>query len=277
MATTTQLPALVEQKLAAFARIQPEYEKCFQFTQEVHGQKRLASFPVAKIVYYLHSLWLCECKDRLLSIYKNIRRYEGRRCLELLRLWQRGQNAEVVDFLTRKLDALPFSEITTQLEGTRGRQDEQSMTRRLQHGRLILLNRGMNLLHALEAMFSLSEDALLVEVRAACEQYGHTPMRIETQLAELKKPLYAYRPHQALAQQNMVVMNQLNIDVLTQIADLPGERSWRVIPPTESPAPFAEQVIPGYLELRAPIYNNRRGVRFIDRVELEQDMYPLRV
>lgn len=271
MATTTPLPDLVVQKLSTFERIRPEFEECFRFTQDVHGQRRLASFPVARVVYYLHSLWLCECKDRLLSIYRNIRRYEGRRCLELLRSWQEGPSAEVVDFLTRKLDALPFADITEQLEEVRERQNEQALARRLEHGRLVLLNRGMNLLHALEAIFSLSEDALLVEVRAACEQYKHTSVQIAAQLAELDTQLYTYRPHQALAQQNMVVMNKLDMDVLTQLADMPEERSWHIVPPTESPVPFAEQVIAGYLQLRAPLYNNRRGVRFIDRVEVERD------
>lgn len=271
MATTTQIPALVEQKLAAFERLQPEFEACFRFTQEVHGQKRLASFPVAKVVYYLHALWVCECKDRLLSVYKNIRRYEGRRCLELLRAWQEGHNAEVVAFLTTKLDMLPFTDITAQLEAAHRQQGAQALAERLQHGRLVLLNRGMNLLHALEALFSLSDEALLIEVRSACQQYNHAPGQIEAQLAETEAPLYTYRPHQLLAQQNMVVMNRLDVDVLAQPADMPGERTGRADPPTEPLAPFAEQVIDGYLALRAPLYNNRRGVRFVDRIEIERD------
>jgi hypothetical protein len=271
MTTTMQIPELVEQKLAAFERIQPEFEACFRFMQEVHGQERLASFSVAQVVYYLHALWLCECKDRLLSIYKNIRRYEGRHCLELLRNWQEGHNAEVVAFLTRKLDMLPFTDITAQLEEARGQRGDQTMAHRLEHGRLVLLNRGMNLLHALEALFSLSEDDLLQEVRSACQQYNHTPAQIETQLAELETPLYVYRPHQLLARENMVMMNRLDVDVLAQSADMPGERTWRAASPTEPLAPFAEQVIAGYLELRAPVYNNLQGVRFIDRPEPDRD------
>lgn len=270
MTTTTQIPVLVEQKLAAFERIQPEFEACFRFMQEVHGQKRLASFPVAKVVYYLHALWVCERKDRLLSVYTNIRRYEGRRCLELLRAWQEGHNAAVVAFLTARLDMLPFTDITAQLEAAHKQQGTKALADRLQHGRLVLLNRGMNLLHALEALFSLSDKALLIEVRSACRQYNHTPDQIKAQLAEAEAPLYTYRPHQMLAQQNMVVMNRLDAGVLTQTADMPGTRAGRADSPTGPLAPFAEQVIDGYIVLRAPLYNNRRGVRFIDRVEMER-------
>ncbi len=59
---------LAEQKLAAFGRLQPEFEASFRFIQEVHGQKRCAAFPVTETVHYLHALWICECKDRLLSV-----------------------------------------------------------------------------------------------------------------------------------------------------------------------------------------------------------------
>ena len=74
------------------------------------------SFPVASTVRYLHALWICECKDRLLSIYKNIERYEGTYCLGLLLRWQEGEMADVVDFLHRKLDMLPFSDLTRQIQ-----------------------------------------------------------------------------------------------------------------------------------------------------------------
>lgn len=267
MAVTAQVPELVQQKLAAFGSIQAEFEQCFHFQQEVHGQKRFSSFPVGKIVYYLHALWLCERKDRLLSVYKNIGRYDGKRCLELLRDWQDGQNAPVVAFLTQKLDMLSFADITAQIEEARRQRANEALARRLEHGRLVLLNRGMNLVHALEAIFSLSEEALLAEVRPACEQYGHTPAQIEEQMADLESPLYTYRLHQLLARRNMTVMNKLDVDVLVQNADLPGERSWRVRPSTEPLAPFADHVIDGYLPLLAPIHNNLRGVRFIDRIE----------
>ena len=115
MITAAQVPEVVQRKLEAFESIQAEFEKCFQFEQDVHGQKRFSSFPVGQVVTYLHALWVCERKDRLLSIYKNIRRYEGQRCLELLRGWQEGQSADVVAFLTRKLDMFPFATITTQI------------------------------------------------------------------------------------------------------------------------------------------------------------------
>ncbi len=71
MATTSAMQELVNEKLAAFERLQPEFEACFHFVQLVHGQQRFNKFPLVNAVRYLHSLWVCECKDRLLSIYRN--------------------------------------------------------------------------------------------------------------------------------------------------------------------------------------------------------------
>lgn len=254
MATTApQTPELVERKLATFKRIQDEFEACFRFKQAVHGQTCFSSFSLAEVVYYLHALWLCECKDRLLSIYKNIRRYEGERCLELLRDWQGGKSAQVVDFLTYKLDMLPLTDITAQIEEARHRQHNEVLAQRLEHGRLVLLNRGMNLMSILQAIFSLPEDRLLAEVRQACERFGHAPEQLEKQLSELKTPLYAYRPHQLLAQRNMIVMNRLDVDVLGHPADEPGARSERVLPPNLPLAPFAQHVIPGYFPFSSAV------------------------
>src|SRR6266702_3954519 len=107
MTTATTTQDLINRKLQAFEQLQAEFEASFRFVQNVHGQLRFASFPIADSVRYLHALWVCECKDRLLSIYKNIRRYDGHYCLELLQHWQDGNTADVVDFLNRKLDMLP--------------------------------------------------------------------------------------------------------------------------------------------------------------------------
>ncbi len=70
MTTTQPMQELVKQKLKAFEQLQVEFETCFPFVQDVHGLKRFSAFPVADSVRYLHALWICECKDRLLSIYK---------------------------------------------------------------------------------------------------------------------------------------------------------------------------------------------------------------
>ena len=271
MATTMQVPELVRQKLAAFERIQAEFEKSFRFKEAVHGQKRFSSLSIADVVYYLHSLWLCECKDRLLGIFKNIRRYEGHRCLELLRIWQDGKNAEVVDFLTYKLDMLPLADITAQIETARHQQGDETTAHRLEHGRMILLNRGINLMHALEAIFSLAESDLLVEVREACKRYNHTPDQIETQLAELSTPLYSYQSHKLLAQQNMILMNTLTIGASTQPTASPEQHSEHVPPTREPLTPFAEHIINGYYPLLAPSYNNLRRVRFTDRVGFDRE------
>ncbi len=243
---------LAEQKLEAFELLQPEFEASFRFVQEVHGQRRFAVFPVAEAVHYLHALWVCERKDRFLSVYvyKNIVRYEGQYCLALLQQWQAGETAAVVAFLQRKLDALPFADIMQQIEEAKTvRHAGDGLLRRLLHGRLVLLNREMNLLQSLDGIFALSDDELLRAVQAACTNYGHTPNRIVQQLAEMENPLSTYAPHQLLAQRNMLVMNTLGINVMILPTDLPGERSWKVVAPTEPLRPFAESVIRGYQEI----------------------------
>src|SRR5581483_10416473 len=110
MTTTPAIKDLVQQKLEAFESLQPEFEESFQFVQEVHGQKRFSSFPVAFSVRYLHALWICERKGRLLSVFQTIKEYEGKKCLALLRQWQEAENtADVIAFLQRKLDTMPFA------------------------------------------------------------------------------------------------------------------------------------------------------------------------
>ncbi|MEO8970308.1 MAG: hypothetical protein ABI406_01770 [Ktedonobacteraceae bacterium] len=268
-ATTQQL---IQQKLAAFEQLEPAFVDCFRFIQDVHGQQRFPSFSVADAVRYLHSLWVCECKDRLLSIFKNIQRYEGQRCLELMLEWQEGNTADVVEFLQQKLDTLPFSDLTRQLSEAQQADSDFGLARRLRHGRLTPLNRGMNLLHALDAIFALPEEQIVQEVQLACAQLGHTPDQIGYQLATIEMPLYSYVPHQSLAQHNMVVMNKLGVDVMNKPTDEPGQRSWRVLAPTEPMSPYAEHVILGYQELVTPIYNNLKDDRFVDRPERSKDM-----
>src|SRR5438309_11672630 len=98
MTKTLATEKLAKQKLEAFERLQSEFEASFQFVQQVHGQRRFSTFPVTESVHYLHALWICECKDRLLSIYKNIGRYEGSYCLDLLKRWQEGDSTNVIAF-----------------------------------------------------------------------------------------------------------------------------------------------------------------------------------
>ncbi len=265
------LPPLVQLKIDAFERLQPEFEASFQFVQDVHGQTRFSAFPVSDVVRYLHALWICECKGRLLSVQKTVKEYEGKRCLELLRLWQREDTASVVAFLQHKLDMLPLAQITQQYAEARQLQQDDGLAQRLAHGRLIMLNRGFNLIQALDAIFAISEDALAGEVRAACERYGHLPEQIERQVEEMDSPLYSYVPNQVLAQRNMVVMNTLGINVTFRPSDLPGQRSWRVLSPTEPLSPYAEHVVEGYQELIAPFHNNVKDDRFVDRPEHSEE------
>lgn len=268
MAANLAAQELLKQKLAAFERLQPAFEECFPFVQQVHGQQRFSTFPVASAVRYLHALWICECKDRLLSIYKNIERYEGTYCLQLLLRWQEGETAEVVDFLQRKLDIMPFADLTRQIHEANPHHKVDDLVHRLIHGRNILLNRGMNLMQAFDAIFALPEEQLIDEVQAACEQYNHRPEQIEQQMAELHTDLYAYAPSQLLAQRNIELMNKMGVHIMSEPSDQPGNRSWRVLEPSVPPGPFAEQVIDGYIELTAPQHNNpARYVRFVDRPE----------
>jgi hypothetical protein len=267
MRRTVAGEALAEQKLAAFEQLQPEFEANFRFIQEVHGQRRFAAFPVTETVHYLHALWVCEWKERLLSVYTNIGRYEGQQCLSLLQGWQAGETAAVVAFLQRRLGGLPFADLTRQIQEARtARQADDGVLHRLLHGRLVLLNRDMNLMQAFDAIFALSEDDLISEVQVACAHYGHTPGQIEQQLAEVEDPLFSYAPHPLLAQRNMQVMNSLGMNVMTLPTDLPGKRSWKVVAPTEPLRPFAETLIRGYVTLLSR--NNLRRHRFVGQPSL---------
>ncbi len=268
MANNEKMQSIVEQKLAAFDRLQSEFEACFQYIENVHGQKRFAVFLVADIVYYLHALWIGECKTSLLSVAKTVKEYEGRWCLDLLLKWQQeGDTGSVVAFLQRKLDMLPLAAITQQIHEANRAQTKDGLAQRLLHGRNIMLNRGINLMTMLDTLFALSEEELALAVRYACEQYGHLPEQIAQQLAAMETPLYSFIPHQSLAQRNMIVMNKLGVDGAQKRSELPGQRSWRVLEPKEPLSPFAEQVVPGYQELVAPVHNNVQGKRFVDRPE----------
>jgi len=266
-----ELQVLVEQKLDAFERLRPEFEESFVFVQQVHGQRRFTSFPVDSTVRYLHALWICECKDRLLSIYKNIERYEGAYCLGLLRRWQEGETADIVDFLHRKLDMMPFSDLTRQIQDAMQQQQGENLVHRLIEGRGTLLNRGINLMQAFDAIFALSAEELMNDVRAACEQYGHQPDQVGLQLAEFETPLYASVTSKALARRNMEEMNKMGVTVMSRPSDQPGERTERVLEPDILPRPFAEQIIEGYVEMTAPWHNNIRGVRFVDFPERSEE------
>lgn len=259
--------ALAKQKLAGFEELQSEFEASFHFIQQVQGQQRFAAFPVTETVHYLHALWVCERKERLLSVHRDIGRYEGLQCLSLLQGWQEGETASVVAFLQRKLDGMPFADLTRQIqEATAVRQTDNGLLQRLVHGRLVLLNRNMNLLQAFDVIFSLSEDDLISEVQAACAHYGHAPNQIEQHLAEVDGPLFSYAPHPLLAQRNMQVMNSLGMNVTTLPTDLPGERSWKVVAPTEPLRPFAETLIRGYLTHLSR--NNLNRHRFVGQIPL---------
>lgn len=254
---------LISQKLAAFDALQDDFVTAFQFVQGMHGQQRLQTVPVGDAVRYLHALWLCECKDRLLSVPKTIRRYEGVQCLNLLADWQAGDTTGVIAFMQNKLDMQPFAEFTRQLQAA-WQQGNIPLAQRLEHGRRVLLDRGYNLHAALDGIFALRQPDLMTAVQQACAQIGHTAAQIERQLSDMTTPPYAFTPHRMLAQRNMQIMNTVGVNALDRPQDEPGRRTWRVENPT-MPGPFASTPIYGYREMTSPRYNNPRHTRFVDR------------
>ena len=256
-APASELPALVAEKIAAFEALRAEFESCFAYVQAMHGQNRFPAVPVASTVLYLHALWICDRKDRLLSVRRTTGRYEGKRCLELLRGWQEGDTASVVTFLQEKLNMTDFGSLTRRRQEAIGTGDI-ALAERLAHGRAILLNRGFNLHTALEAIFALRDDMLIQQVCAACARYRHELEHIPAELAELDGPLYAYLPHPRLARHNMLVMNALGVRVTDNAADQPGRRT-TVQAPKRANGPYAEEIIVGAVLLSSMWHNNPAG------------------
>lgn len=258
-APTGRRPLLVTEKIVAFDAMRAEFESCFAYVEAMHGQKRFPEIPVGSSVLYLHALWVCDCKDHLLSIPRTTGRYEGMRCLELLRDWQHGEIAPVVAFLHEKLNLLDFAGLTRQRQEAIGA-GNMVLAERLTHGRAVLLNRGFNLHSALDAIFALPDDELMRQVRAACARYGHAPEAIPSQLAVYASPVYSYLPHPQLARYNMVVMNALGVRVTDDLADLPGRRTDAVAASALPAAPYADEVVPGELDLSGMPHNNPKDL-----------------
>lgn len=240
--TTVNRNALTQAKLDAFAQIEDDFVASFSFVQEVHGQRRFDTFPLAQTVRYLRALYICECKDLLLSIPVSSSRYEGARCLELLRDWQSGVSAGVVAFIHRKLDDQPYGELTARIEEAMHAGDTP-LVQRLVSGRVVLLNRNITQSHALDAIFALDPKRAGAAISALCADVGLTPADIERRLVDLHTPLYSFAPSGSLARHNMLLMNRLGQRVMSATGDHPGERTRHVLSPT-SPAPsYAEEAI----------------------------------
>lgn len=245
---------LVAEKLAEFDRISGEVLANFPYVQDVHGQRRFSTFPILATVHYLHALWICNCKDMLLSVPvmgrrrkgsgDRFERYEGQYALELLRQWQEGTTADLVDFLELKLDYAPFGLIMRSFEAAVQNED-QALARRLAHGRMILLNRTHNLVCALRNIFALRPDRQQSEVREACAQYGHTIEQCDNQLATMDSAVYSYVPHPDLARRNMQLMNTLGVRISDNAADRPGKRTAPVQRPTMPEYAYADYVVVG--------------------------------
>ncbi len=258
---------LAARKMAAFASLRAEFISCFHFVQHMHGQHRFTILPVSETVRYLHALWVCDCKDRLLSVPRTGGRYEGALCLDLLDRWQQGDSAGAVAFLQRKLENLPFAALTSQMRELRLHDGDESVIRRLAHGRGMLLNRGLNLMHALDAIFALDDDELLAAVCKACAAAGHTREQIATQRAEMRSPLYSFARHPDLVRQNMIMMNELGVHFTNQPGEHPTRRSSAIVSAKAGDGASAQFIISDYVELTAPLHNNLRGVTFVDLPE----------
>jgi hypothetical protein len=256
---------LAEQKLAAFVQIEPEFILHFQFLQDVHGQRRFPSLAINDLISYLHSLWICECKDRLLSVPQTIERYNGMLSLSLLRAWQVDEAlASVIAFLESRLDMQPFAMIGRQIDNTERDGYDATYLARLRHGRTILLNRSMNFLHLLDALFTPTHAQLMAEVREICLARQLTPEQIDVYLTSLQSNVYQFAPHPLLAQRNMQIMNQLGAAVTTNADDLPGHRTQRIRSPLSPHPSYAEIPIAAYTDLGSVMYNNIANHRFTD-------------
>jgi hypothetical protein len=265
MAILSSTYELIDQKLAAFDELQTEFENSFLFVERMQGQERFTSFRVSDAVRYLHALWVCERKTYLLSVSRTVKVYEGAYCLDLLQHWQEnGDTASVVAFLQSKLDMHPLAEITRQIHEASQGQDTSVPAQRLLEGRKVLLNRGINLVYLLEALFAPPEADLLREVHRACQYFGHLPAQIAQQREMMSSPLYSFVPHQRLAQRNMLVMNKLGMSVTSRLTDQPVKRSWHGSDEQEPFPPYAEEIIHRYQELTSPEHNNLLATRFVN-------------
>ncbi len=240
--------ALTQAKLDAFAQIEADFVASFSFVQDVHGQRRFDIFPVALTVRYLRALYICECKDLLLSIPVSASRYEGVRCLELLREWQNGKSAGVVAFIHRRLGDHPYGELTARIEEAQHAGDTP-LAHRLVSGRAVLLNRTITHSHALDAIFALDPMRAGDDISAYCADVGLTPAEIDRRLADLQTLLYSFAPNGPLARRNMLLMNHLGQRIMSAAGDHPGERTERVLSPTSPEPSYAEEVITGQMTL----------------------------
>lgn len=248
------IPPLILEKLAAFDQLEPAVRASFRDVEQMHGEARFPTVPVAQIVRYLHALFLCHCKDALLSVPTTTTRYDHHGALDLLDGWQRGETPPVVAFLEAKLDMQPFLPLARQLDAAETSGHQES-ARRLRHGMQTLLNRAHNLHAALDSIYGLPRAGLLDEVRGACAQFGHTPDEIRREREWLASTLASYLPHAELGRRNMLVMNSLGVAMTDSLSDRPGERTARVRPGTPPLPPYAENPIPRELAITPPPYS----------------------
>ncbi len=253
-ALSSDLDALVRKKLEAFEAIEGDFRESFRLVVAFQGERRFERVPVGASVRYLRALWVCERKDRLLGVARSRRRYEGRRCLELLLEWQRGESAGVIVFLAKKLGDAPIAELTRQIALAEAAGDA-ALAGRLSHGRRIALNRIFSLALALDAILMEPAEQVRDDVSDACAELGLDPQRIVEALAALDSPIYGRARHPSLARRTMLLMNALG-DVVTNDGGQRRIRTSRVLP-SVSPIPArAETPIVPEVTMVSMAHNN---------------------
>lgn len=254
----TGIPDIVMEKLLAFDRLEARFTAGFQYVQQVQGERRFERMPIEATVRYLHALWVCECKDRLLTVPRTIERYEGVHVLRLLDGWQRGDAAAVVLYLQLKLGNPPFAGVARQWQEAQSAGPSSPRAQRLAHGWRNIVNRAANLNAMLDAILGIPLTDSVEQARVACDALELTPAGIAARLAALETPLYAPFAHPVLARKNMVVMNAQGVLVTSALADRPGERTSAVRERTMPAGPYAEEVIVGEVEMTPPPYSTYR-------------------
>ncbi len=239
-------PHLIEQKLAAFDALLPEYIASFQFIQALQGQQRLDDFTIDTTVHYLHARWVLECKDRLLGTSGTRSAHEGQHCLVMLARWQTGDAADIIEYLQHHLDTESLGLLSRQIQQVTRSSGDHSAMLPLEQGRRVMLNRNLHFLRLIDTIVATPAELMVQRVLEASERYGHAPAAIAHQLAAFETPLYGPARHFTLAQRNMLLMNEVGTTMIVRPVDRSGHRTWQVTLPTEPPGPFAQAVIPAY-------------------------------
>ncbi len=188
-------PNIIEQKLAAFDALLPEYIASFQFIQALQGQQRLDDFTIDTVVHYLHARWVLECKDRLLGTGGTLATHEGQHCLVMLARWQTGDTADIIEYLQHHLDTESLGVLSRQIQQASLSNGDDTAMIPLEQGRRVMLNRNLHFLRLIDTIVATPSEVLVQRVLDASARYGHAPAAIAHQLAAFETPLYGPARH----------------------------------------------------------------------------------